>query len=99
MKSAKEILDENCKPSMYGWLTEDSVLKAMEIYKGIWQDQAITLHKILYKILNESKPSYTEKEKAAIKQIIDQHLNEDKYSKDTIEAINVAAEMVLKFKK
>jgi hypothetical protein len=39
MKSAKEILDENCKPSKYGWLTEDSVLKAMEIYKGIWQDQ------------------------------------------------------------
>ena len=70
MKTAKEILDENCKPSKYGWLTEDSVLKAMEIYKGIWQDQAITLHKILYKILNEGKPSYTVKEQDAIKQII-----------------------------
>lgn len=76
MKTAKEILDENCKPSKYGWLTEDSVLKAMEIYKGIWQEQAIILHKILYKILNEGKPAYTVKEQDAIKQIINEHLNE-----------------------
>lgn len=41
-----------------------------------WQDQAITLHKILYKILNEGKPVYTVKEQAAIKQIINEHLNE-----------------------
>lgn len=40
MKTAKEILDENCKASMYGWLTEDSVLKAMGIYKNLAQEQA-----------------------------------------------------------
>ena len=39
MKTAKEILYENCKPSMHGWLQEHSVLDAMEKYKNISQEQ------------------------------------------------------------
>lgn len=43
---------------------------------NFWNEQTITLHKILYKILNEDKPTYTVKEQEKIKQIIDEHLNE-----------------------
>ena len=42
---------------------------------NFWQEQAITLHKILYKILNDGKPTYTVREQEKIKQIIDEHLN------------------------
>lgn len=75
--TAREILAPlRGKGNFFNCVDFDDAIKAMETYKGIWQDQAITLHKILYKILNEGKPAYTAKELDVIKSIINEHLNE-----------------------
>ena len=56
------------------WVYFEDAIKAANESAEIWQEQTITLHKILYKILNEDKPTYTVGEQEKIKQIIDEHL-------------------------
>lgn len=86
-ENAIELVNKYSQPakSSFGGELDYKIIPSKQFYHladeiaekvNFWQEQSITLHKILYKILNESKPTYTVKQQAVIKQVIDEHLNE-----------------------
>jgi hypothetical protein len=86
-ENAIELVKKYAQParSSFGGELDYKIIPSKQFYHlaneiaekvNTYQDEVIILHKILYKILNEGKPTYNVKEQAKIKQIIDEHLNE-----------------------
>jgi hypothetical protein len=67
-------LDYNIIPSKQFYHLANEIAEKV----NMWQDQAITLHKIIYKMMNEEIPTYDMKEGEVIKSIVAEIVNNTK---------------------
>lgn len=88
-ENALELVKKYAQPakSSFGGELDYKIIPSKQFYHlaneiaekvNTWQDQAITLHKIIYKMMNEEIPTYDMKEGEVIKSIVAEIVNNSK---------------------